>query len=135
MAKKEEIIEEVQFLSDRLSTQIRYIVFGILATVWGFYISDHLVIKLAVSKFSNQLIWLMILSTLVLVIDYLQYLSGYLIGTNLIKQLEKSSKNEGAYDEKSLGYRFRIWAFVIKQIFAGINIVIFLWVLFNSFNK
>lgn len=133
MTSKDKIIEEKQFLSDRLSSQTRLVTFGVLGTMWGFLISDVEIAKLIVERFGKSLILIIFLSLLVLCIDYLQYLTGYFNTHNLIKKLENKGLSEGQYDSDSFSYKLRDFCFYTKQILLGINILVFIIIIGKSF--
>ncbi len=131
----EKIIEEKQFLSDRISTQVRLICCAILGVIWGFFISDVEIIKLIVKCYDKFFIFLIFLSIVILAIDYLQYLSGYFNASRLLDKLLNKNLKEGDYDKDSLGYKMRAICFYLKQILLFGEIALFVSILTLFFNN
>lgn len=127
------IIEEQQFLSDRISTQVRLICCSIMGVIWGFFISDVAIIKLLIQGYSRTFIFLILLSIVILFVDYLQYQFGYFNAGQLLNKLVKNKLNEGNYDSGSLSYKIRNYCFYFKQILLFCEIFIFTSVLIFFF--
>jgi len=129
------IIEEAQFLSDRISAQVRLICCSILGVIWGFFISDVEIIKLLIKCYGKTFIFLIFLSIVILSIDYFQYLAGYLNASRLLNKLINNKSTEGNYDQESLGYKIRDACFRWKQILLLVEIVIFVSILILFFSN
>lgn len=123
MAKISEIIEELQFLSDRISTQVRTISVSLIAFIWILLLGG----EKAPFEFSivvkRQLIVIMFLAVITMLFDFLQYVFGYINTNSLRRTLEKNKKTEGEFDYTSLIYLMRIRIFWAKQIILAISIV------------
>ena len=133
MPNKTAIIEEKQFLSDTLSTQVRYITFGALGIVWGFFIGNTDFTKDLVGKHHQYLTVIFLLSILTLVCDYLQYLLGYLYTSGLITDMELKGTKECFYNKNDPKYKLRNWCFGGKQVFLGINLITLIFLLATVF--
>lgn len=119
--KIKDVIEELRFLSDRISTQVRTIAIGLIGITWGLLIGKsgfvgHLKIKL---------LWVGSFALLAMFLDFLQYFCGYICTDNVRKGMEKEKKEEGIYDYRSWLYRLRSWFFWLKQIILIIVVVCF----------
>ena len=114
--------QEAQWLSDRLSVQVRWVAVGILAFVWGLIISPPKGLDLS----PKLLLWAGLLAILALLLDLLQYLFGYLYTMQTLRKIEKG-KTEQSYNRRHPLYRLRDACFVAKQIVvfvAGIVLVV-----------
>jgi len=114
--------QEAQWLSDRLSVQVRWVAVGILAFVWGLIISPPKGLDLS----PKLLLWAGLLAILALLLDLLQYLFGYLYTMQTLRKIEKG-KTEQSYNRRHPLYRLRDACFVAKQIVvfvAGILLVV-----------
>jgi hypothetical protein len=116
MVKIKELIEELQFLSDRISTQVRTISVSLIAFVWILLIGgDNAPFKFSLFE-RRQLLIIVFLALIAMLLDFLQYFFGYLYTNSLRKDLEESEKEKGEYDYCSWKYRLRIDMFWSKQI-------------------
>ena len=107
-----DIYEDLNFATDRLSTQVRSLVLGILALVWAFLsgTKDVLPLKIGASKAPLVLIGGICIFTLVL--DLLQYMCFYL-SANRVRLRAKADTAE--YDEHSGIRRLQRFLFWAKQ--------------------
>lgn len=112
----EKIIEELQFISNRISKQVRTISISVLAIVWLFLAggSDTPVLPSTPNK--SLLFISGSFAMAVLLIDYFQYLFAYINSDQLRRKAENANKKKAAYDYTALLYRLRITAFWLKQI-------------------
>ncbi len=126
MPPKKDILEELQFLSDRISTQVRTLALGVLALTWGLLIGESDVAKDIASQMKSQLLMIGGLSVLVMFADFLQYVFGYINTNDVLKRVEKSNLQEAKFDTSSFSYRLRKWFFLLKQ---WLTVVLVLWLL------
>lgn len=123
MLKINEIIKELNFLSDRISTQVRTISVSLIAFIWILLLGG----EKAPFEFSicikKQLVVIMFLAVIIMLCDFLQYFFGYINTDSLRKDLEANDKEEGEYDYKSWKYRVRKGMFWAKQIILIISII------------
>jgi len=103
-------LTEVQWLSDRLSAQVRMVAVGLLAFSWGLLVSPPSAIKVS----SRAILWVALLAVFTLVLDLLQYIFGYIYTENHRRALERTQSELG-YDRNTLLYRLRRWCFWFKQ--------------------
>jgi membrane protein YqaA with SNARE-associated domain len=106
----QQVSQEAQWLSDRLSVQVRWVAVGILAFVWGLIISPPK--ELALSP--RLLLWAGLLAILALLGDLLQYIFGYIYTMRVLRRIEKGT--DQAYNRRHPLYRLRNYCFVAKQI-------------------
>lgn len=129
MAKKADIIDDKNFLSDTLSTQVRYVTFSVLGIAWGFFVGNTDFTRKFVDDHHKGLVLLFVLSILTLLADYVQYWSGYLYDAELIKKMEKEKLQEVSYDRTHFLYKLRALCFVAKQLLLMISVGGLLWLL------
>lgn len=117
--KVQEVSEEAQWLSDRLSVQVRWVAVGILALVWGLIISPPRELAL-----SPRLVLLAgLLAIAALFVDLLQYIVGYVYAMRILRRMERGA--DASYNRRHLLYRLRHYCFVAKQIIAlGAGVVL-----------
>jgi hypothetical protein len=110
--------EELQWLSDKLSAQVRLIALGMLAVSWGLLVSP----PQGVNVSARGLLVVAILALLTMIVDMLQYVVGYANTRRHHRRLIRENIEEG-YDPEAPLYRFRIRLFWAKQILVGVAFV------------
>jgi hypothetical protein len=110
--KVQDVSEEAQWLSDRLSVQVRWVAVGILAFVWGLIISPPR--ELAISQ--RLVLWAGLLAIAALLVDLLQYVVGYIYTVRILRRMERGT--DASYNRRHPLYRLRHYCFVAKQIIA-----------------
>ncbi len=115
MRTKAQIVEDLNWITDRLSTQVRTVALGVLALAWGLLLGDKDPAKSDVLHLKWHLMGIGGVCVLVLVLDYLQYVAGYAETRGLLKTMESEKKENGQYDPKKLSYRLRGAFFALKQ--------------------
>lgn len=114
MATKEKIIDDLNFVTDRLSTQVRTLALGVLTFVWGIIISDSELAKSIAQPLNSQLLGIAGGAILTMLLDFLQYVAGYLNTARLLTGVERAGATEGTYNYHSWGFRFRRFFFWTK---------------------
>ncbi|MDZ7292247.1 MAG: hypothetical protein ONB44_15925 [candidate division KSB1 bacterium] len=121
--KLDKIIEELQFLSDRISTQVRTIAVSLIALVWAMFVGGKEAPNLPSLPERRQLLIAAGLALATMFCDYLQYFFGYL-ATNLVrKRAEADPKAPAEYDYSDWRYRLRVIMFWAKQALLGVAVV------------
>ena len=115
MRTKAEIVGDLDWITDRLSTQVRTVALGVLALAWGLLLGDKDPAKSEVLHLKWHLMGIGGICVLVLVLDYLQYVAGYTETSGLLKTMERLKQDHGQYDRKKLSYRLRGVFFALKQ--------------------
>lgn len=105
----ENAVVEQQWVSDRLSTQVRTVAIGTLAVAWGLIVSPPMSIKMH----PRALLGVAGLALLTLVADLLQYTFGYMNTTRLLNRMEKD-KRVYLYSKKSCLRMLRVGCFWLK---------------------
>ena len=126
MPNLKEYIKEKAFVSDRISTQVRIIAIGLLATTWSLLIGQINISKDILQCSRVHFILIIILSILTLVFDFLQYTFSY---SNIYKKITKMKNeniDEGDYDE-DIYYKLSIFCFKSKQLTLLVGVVYFIY--------
>jgi hypothetical protein len=114
--KIEELYQELQFLSDRLSTQVRTVALSVIALVWLFVAGASQLTSLPAMPSRQALLRIAALALASLVFDYLQYVFGYLAANALRKTAERGGAKSAEYDYADWRYRARSALFWLKQL-------------------
>jgi hypothetical protein len=129
MPPLKEINDELDFVTDRISTQVRTIALSVLALVWLFLAGGKDAPALPTAPARPMLLGIAAVTIAALVADYLQYLFGYL-ATNAVRIRAEAAREKAAdFDYSDYRYRLRVWFFWGKQFLtlvavAGIGVAI-----------
>lgn len=121
MADKKQLKDEADFYSSRISETSRFVGFGLLAIFYAIKVDSS--DSLAADDFLVTLLGVFGAASVLL--DYLQYVFGYLMVRSAQRNPPDHSYGDGAAGRF---FALKSWAFYIKQIAAilGSVIVIFL---------
>ena len=131
MPEINEIVEELGFISDRLSTQVRMIAIGLLAVTWAIFVGESSFLRKLAEGLGKSLLIVSALSVLVLLVDFLQYVTGYVFVRRTLKAAEAQGLNKIEYDSESPLFKVRSIFFWTKQFILILTIALFLVVLVN----
>lgn len=123
MPTLEVVVNELKFLTDRISTQVRAIAIGLIATTWGLLIGD---IKLNITISNTQKHQLLIICAIAIVVmfcDFLQYFFGYFYTSNLRKKINEAKSKECKKDGKDILRKLRSFFFYVKQFLLVIGVI------------
>ena len=127
----EKIHEDLDFATDRISTQVRTLTFGILALVWLFLSGNK---DVPILKIGGREPLLMIagLCIATLLIDVTQYWSMYRSARQVLQHADDNKLTEAEYDNKRLMRRMQQACFWLKQVLAAIAAVWLIALIFVS---
>ena len=115
MASKAEILKELDFVTDKLSAQVRTIALGVLVFSWGLIVGES---RLA-ENLRQGLVWHSVgvgaAAIIVMLFDFLQYLAGYWNTLFVYQKMKSDRTDKGEYDEKSILFRIRVFLFYAKM--------------------
>jgi len=130
-ANKEELqkaidvaLAEQQWVSDRLSTQVRTLAVGCLAVAWGLIVSPPDSIR----THPRALLAIAGLAIFALMLDLAQYIFGYLNTTRLLGKIERE-RVVVKYSKTALLWRLRVkcfWGKLLVTLLAAICLIILL---------
>ena len=122
MAKKADLIKDLDYLSEKVSERTRVMALAIIAIWWG-----ALVGKETMNGFSpNVMTGPLCLAALSILSDFMQYSMIYLANRRLLHNLEREKLDEFSYDTKSIPYKLRNLLFYLKQIFMAVGLAWFI---------
>jgi len=124
-----EIIEELRFISDRLSTQVRMVALGLLAITWTILVGESAFLRKLSEGLGKSLLLISVLSVFVLLVDFLQYVIGYIYVNKTLKAAEAQGLTETNFDPDSWLFKSRSILFWTKQFVLIATLVFFLAVL------
>jgi hypothetical protein len=124
MTTLKETYEELQFLSDRISTQVRWLAAGVIALVWMFLAGGKDSPSLPFPPNHEVLVTAAGLAIMALLLDYIQYFFGYKLTMRSLKKVEDTGGENVTYDYTSCLYRMRVFFFWVKQIVAVSAVVL-----------
>ena len=109
------IAEDLNFVTDRLSTQVRTLALGLLGLVWAIAVGEID----GVDPAGSALTRVAFLAILAMAFDLAQYVSAYLQSTRVLTRAEASEDGTASYDSRSALYRARVAFFWGKLVTAG----------------
>jgi hypothetical protein len=122
MLDLKEFISERNFVTDRISTQVRIIAIGLLATTWSLLIGQINTFVNTLPCFRTHFILISIIAIIVLFFDFLQYVFSYLNINKKIKFMAKKDLKKSDYDE-DIYFKCSQFFFTVKIIILFIGIV------------
>lgn len=130
-----DIYDNLNFASDRLSTQIRTLTLGVLALVWLFLSGSKDVSAINLGTSNRPLLAIAGLCVLTLLIDAVQYLASYLSSNSTRREAESKNQTEAEYDEASKLRRLQQACFWAKQISSALATIWLLLILVGGVTK
>lgn len=129
MPTKPEVIGQLDFLSDRISTQVRTVSLGVLALTWGLLIGESESARALSRQWKTNLIGIGGTAIVAMFLDFLQYAAGFRDNFKLRAKMNEASLTEADYDEKALTWRLRLLFFRAKQWVLAFAVLWLLYVL------
>jgi hypothetical protein len=125
MATEKEVLDEQNFVTDRISTQVRAIALSMIAVSWLFLSGGANLASITTAKLTaTTLSCCILLSFVALVFDYLQYAAGY-ISTRATHSKGPDADGQFKYDYDAWHHKTRGIMFIGKQIVLIVGIVVF----------
>jgi hypothetical protein len=115
----EELYEDLNFATDRISSQVRTLTFGVLALVWLFLSGnkDAPILKIGSRE---PLVVIAGLCIATLLLDAAQYWGMYRSARKLLRDAEAARETEAEYDERTPMRILQQVCFWAKQLLAAI---------------
>jgi hypothetical protein len=110
------VIEELDYLSNQISAQVRTIALGLLAITWATLVADSGFLRKLSQESGKALLIVGTLSVLILAIDFLQYAVAYIHVQGALKKAEQNEEEEVTYETDSFLRRLRFFLFWTKQL-------------------
>ncbi len=123
MASKADILKELDFVTDKLSTQVRTTALGALVFAWGLLVGESSVARSVAGQLKWHLVGVGAVAILTMFLDFLQYLAGYTNALSAYRAMEAAKKTEGQFDENSFSYRLRKFFFYGKSLGLMVTVI------------
>lgn len=133
MPNIEEFVKERSFVTDRISTQVRLIAIGLLATTWSLLIGDINILKNIIKCFRSHFIMIGTIAIVTMTFDFLQYLFSYLAINKTLSRMGEEGLKESDYNYSDAFYKWSNYFFVLKQFLLLISITYFVVCMFIIF--
>ena len=117
MPTKEKVIEELNFVTEVLSTRARTLAAGVLALAWVFLLGNAINDEHAGFIANRALVAPIVLALLSLLADLSQYWCGLLATRRHLQYMEKSDLTSAEYNYRDMAYRLRTVFFYLKLFF------------------
>ena len=127
MAERKDILTELNFITDRISTQVRTVALSLIALSWLFLGGGGTQTALAAKPSAELLLASGALCLLAIFTDYLQYVVGYFDSQQVLKKGEESGAKDYVYTYGAGGHRWRRRLFWMKQILVVVGFIVFAW--------
>jgi len=127
----EKVIEDLDWLCDRISTQVRTVSIGLLAIAWGLLIGKPEIVQPLPMWLKKNLLAIGILALVAMFSDFLQYFFGWRVVDHSRKSMEDKKQTEAEYDYDTITYRLRHFFFWAKMVIMVIACIWFLVVMIS----
>jgi len=124
-----DIVEELQWVSERISSQVRTLGVGLIAITWGLLISQPQIAGPIPDSVKKHLLIVGVLALGAMVCDFFQYICAYRNTKALLSKMEDKGLDKADYDYSARTYRLRVFFFKTKQILLVIACIWFLAVI------
>lgn len=125
MPTLKEFIDERSFVTDRISSQVRIIAIGLLATSWSLLIGQVNISQKITEIYRQHLLLISFIATITLMSDYLQYLFSYLSIKRKLTDMEKKGEETSDYNYNDIFYMLSKSLFYIKQFAISVGVIYF----------
>ena len=129
MPTLKEVIEDLNWVCDRISTQVRTMSIGLLAITWGLLIGKPEISQPLPLWLKKHLLAIGIVALVAMFSDFLQYFFGFRIVDNLRKSMEEKKQAKAEYDYTTITYKLREFFFWVKLALVVVACIWFLAVI------
>jgi hypothetical protein len=130
MATKGDLIKELDWITEKISSQVWTLNLGTLGTTWSLLIASNPNIQFT----PRNALWIVVPCLLSLLCELAQYLAGYWLDNKLLDKLEEDNETEFQYPKNSVLYRARKrWFFRSKIVLTILAAVILVFTLVRKF--
>jgi hypothetical protein len=119
-ATKTDVAKDLDDISARISTLVRATCVGILAVGWGFLVTPND----RISVLPLGVLVAIALAFVALLLDWAQYLVGYLNGCNTWNAMELDGELRGWTPDKFYGFRTYLFAAKQAVAFCGVAVLV-----------
>jgi hypothetical protein len=127
MPTKKDLVDELNWITDKISSQVWTLNLGVLGTTWTLLIATTNTKLQFQPAEAFPILFLCIAS---LTCEMLQYLSGYANDRRILKNVEAKNLQTFEYDPKAFLYRLRMFFFYAKILLTVFAALFLLWKIF-----
>ncbi len=125
MPTLKDLIRDLDFITDRISTQVRTVALGLAALSWALLLGESQAAAAAAAQMKLGLLLVGTLAVATLLFDFSQYVFAFLDTDRVREEAEDSDAKEAEYDYEKWTYRLRSFFFWGKQVLAGMTAIDF----------
>jgi hypothetical protein len=131
MRSKDKLLEDLDWLTDKISSAVWKLSVGTLGTTWSLLIASGSIPERL--RFGNREAYpILLLCILAMMFDMIQYLAAYRDADRIRRRIEASRLTEFEYDESTFLYKLRKWSFCIKIVLTVAGTIVLLVTLFRK---
>jgi hypothetical protein len=131
MRSKDKLLEDLNWLTDKISSEAWKLNIGTLGTTWSLLIASGSIPERL--RFGNREAYpILLLCILAMMFDMIQYLAAYRDADRIRRRIEASRLTEFEYDESTFLYKLRKWSFCIKIVLTVAGTIVLLVTLFRK---
>jgi len=129
MASKADILKELDFVTDKLSAQVRTTALGALVFVWALLVGESPIARSVAGQLEWHLVGVAAVAILTMFLDFLQYVAGYVNEKNVYRAMQAAKEDTAEYDETRCSWRLRLIFFWAKILGLTVTVIWLLAVL------
>lgn len=130
MATKKDLLADLNWVTEKISSQVWTLNLGTLATTWSLLIASKP--SESVRLTTQNAVWIFVPCLLSLLCEMGQYLSGYRLAHQLLLDLERTNKDEFKYPTDSYLYKMRHILFISKIVLTVLAAAVLVLTLFKN---
>jgi hypothetical protein len=131
MATKKELIKNLDWVTEKISSQVWTLNLGTLATTWSLLIVSNR--SEGINLTIRNAVWIFVPCLLSLICEMGQYLSGYWLERHLLTDMETHHREEFHYPTGHFLYKMRRGLFAAKITLTVAAAAILVFMLFEKF--
>lgn len=112
MAKKEDLLKDLDWVTEKISSQVWILNLGTLGTTWSLLITTTIPDKLKITFVEAR--WIFVSCIAALLCEMGQYLASYIMYFGILKKLEADEHTTFSYDKNSGMRKLRFTFFYAK---------------------
>jgi hypothetical protein len=128
MIKKEKIIDDLNWITEKISSLVWYINLGTLGTTWSSVIGTSKYDAFRITFFEAR--WIFILCLSALLCEMGQYISAYFDAAGVLNRMEAEKRQTAEFDPSSPYYIARKFFFGAKIVLTVVAAVLLLVLIF-----
>jgi hypothetical protein len=128
MARKEKLLEDLNWITDKISSQIWILNLGTLGTTWSLLVVGTPANPVKITFIEARWIFLFCFSALMC--EMAQHLSAYCMSKNILDRIEARGQNTFEFDPNSGWFKLRsclFWAKIALTVIASLYLLVIIF--------